>query len=419
MIKSKLTLALGLSLLASSAMAAKTVNTKMNAAAEANAWGKDRVLQNIARKAYASNIELVELDAQSIMLDSDEVAMSINGRELTMIKVTTKQTGNGTLIWSGNIAETANEMQGLDPRNSVTFVRNNNKVTANIRLEGALYQLRPLANSGHALIAVDEAQMPADHPNEFDHATDYSKQDKPTKGKGKPGGGGTDPGTPPDPGATENISIMVHYTPAAAAASGDINGLIDLAIAETNQGYANAGVTLTVSLAGKYQISYTETGNFTTDLAHYRETNDGVMDSIHNTRDQINADVGVLMIDNGQYCGLASGIGSTAATAFAAVHYDCATGYYSFGHEVGHLQSARHDPKNDPTSSPYAYGHGFQADRDGWRTIMAYNCRRGCTRLNYWSNPFVQYGGKAMGTESSSFNALVLNNTKVDMASFR
>jgi hypothetical protein len=83
------------------------------------------------------------------------------------------------------------------------------------------------------------------------------------------------------------------------------------------------------------------------------------------------------------------------------------------------LQSARHDPKNDPTNSPYAYGHGFQADRDGWRTIMAYNCRRGCTRLNYWSNPFVQYSGKAMGTESSNFNALVLNNTKVDMASFR
>ncbi|MEW6981513.1 M12 family metallo-peptidase [Colwelliaceae bacterium 6471] len=417
MLKSKLTLALGLGLFTVTAMAAKPVDTKMNAAAQANAWGQDRVLQNIASKAHSRAIELVDLDAQSITLDSAEITMNINGRKLTMVKNSAQQTGNGTLIWSGNIFETANSSADLDPRNSVTFVRNNNKVTANIRLEGELYQLRPLANTGHALIAIDEAQMPADHPAEFDNLTDYSQKKGAQIQKGKPGG--TEPGTPPDPGPEETIRIMVHYTPSASAASGDINGLIDLAIAETNQGYANAGVTIRVELAGKYQVNYTETGNFDTDLAHYRETNDGVMDGIHSTRDQINADVGVLMINNGQYCGLASGIGSTAETAFAAVHYDCATGYYSFGHEIGHLQSARHDPKNDPTNSPYAYGHGFQADRDGWRTIMAYNCRRGCTRLNYWSNPFVQYNGKAMGTETSNFNARVLNTTKVGIAAFR
>ncbi|WDD97485.1 M12 family metallo-peptidase [Thalassomonas actiniarum] len=416
MIKSKIALALGLSLLTSAAMAAKPVNSIMNASAQANAWGKDRVLQNIAGKAQSRAIDLVELDAQSIMLDSDEISLSVNGRDLTILKNSAKQTGNGTLIWAGNILETASATTGLDPRNSVTFVRNNNKVTANIRLEGELYQLRPLAGSGHALITVDESQAPADHPAEFDHIAKAAKQDMKAAIQAKPG---TDPGTPPDPGPTETIRIMVHYTPAAAAASGDINGLIDLAIAETNQGYANAGVTINMELAGKYQVNYTESGNFETDLARYRETSDGVMDSIHNTRDQISADVGMLMIDNGQYCGLASGIGSTAETAFAAVHYDCATGYYSFGHEVGHLQSARHDPKNDPTKTPYAYGHGYQADRAGWRTIMAYNCRRGCTRINYWSNPFVQYNGDVMGTEASSFNALVLNTTKTEIAAFR
>ena len=72
------------------------------------------------------------------------------------------------------------------------------------------------------------------------------------------------------------------------------------------------------------------------------------------------ADVAVLVVTNNAYCGLASGIGSTAPTAFAEVYWDCATGYYSFGHEVGHLQSARHNPKNDPTNTPYAWGHGYQ-----------------------------------------------------------
>ncbi|WP_448549523.1 M12 family metallo-peptidase [Thalassotalea fusca] len=415
MIKNKLVQAISLTLLTGTAMAATSINSKMPEHAQANAWGKDKVLNKMAAKAHARAIELVELDAQSIQTNSDEIGFTINGIAYTLVKKSAKQTGNGTIIWSGNILETAGNIDKLDPRNSVTLVRNNQKVTANIRLEGELYQLRPLAGAGHAFIAVDESQMPADHPAEYDQMADNSRGDK--AGKGKPGGG--DPGTPPDPGPSETLRIMVHYTPAAASASGDINGLIDLAIAETNQGYVNSGITLSVELAGKYEINYSETGNFSTDLGHYRNTSDGVMDSIHNTRDQVNADVGMLMIDNGQYCGLASDIGSTAETAFAAVHYDCATGYYSFGHEIGHLQSARHDPKNDPTNTPFAYGHGYQADRDGWRTIMAYNCRRGCTRLNYWSNPFVQYGGKAMGTESSNFNALVLNTTKTDMAAFR
>ena len=87
------------------------------------------------------------------------------------------------------------------------------------------------------------------------------------------------------------------------------------------------------------------------------------------------ADVAVLVINNASSCGLASSIGSTAATAFAAAHWDCVTGYYSFAHEIGHLQSARHDPATDPTNSPYAYGHGYQYTASPrWRTIMAYDC---------------------------------------------
>ena len=95
-------------------------------------------------------------------------------------------------------------------------------------------------------------------------------------------------------------------------------------------------------------------------------------------------------------------IGSTAATAFAAVHWDCATGYYSFAHEIGHLQSARHDIATDPSTSPYAYGHGYRYEPSSgsrWRTIMAYNCTRSCPRLNFWSNGF---GDTVPSPEASS-----------------
>jgi hypothetical protein len=144
------------------------------------------------------------------------------------------------------------------------------------------------------------------------------------------------------------------------------------------------------------------------------------MDSIHTQRNTNTADVGVLIANNTAYCGLASAIGATAATAFVEVYWDCATGYYSFAHEIGHLQSARHDPANDPTNTPYAYGHGYQSTAGGWRTIMAYACSSTtCTRINYWSNPGKTYSGRAMGTTNRNDNHRVLNNTKATVAAFR
>ena len=113
------------------------------------------------------------------------------------------------------------------------------------------------------------------------------------------------------------IRVMVHYTSSAASASGNINGLIDLAVAETNQGYTNSGVLIDLVLATKSQVTYTQSGNFSTDLSRYRGTSDGYMDSIHTTRNSVAADVALLVINNASSCGLASGIGSTASTAFA------------------------------------------------------------------------------------------------------
>ncbi len=117
---------------------------------------------------------------------------------------------------------------------------------------------------------------------------------------------------------------------------------------------------------------------------------------------------------------MAAAIKATATSAFAAAHYTCITGYYSFGHEVGHLQGARHDRYVDSSTSPYPYGHGFIPASKSWRTIMAYgnNCSN-CTRIQYWSNPLKTYGGVAMGTAAYEDNARVLNETRGTVAGFR
>jgi hypothetical protein len=368
-----------------------------------------------AREPSSAKIDVVSVNAGGLAEDTAALTLGLDVGgfvDLNVVRTSAYRTEDGSLVWQGLITDTALKREMTkgeiadDPMNSVILVRNGDKVTGNVRVMGQLFKIRPLNDSRHVVVEVDENRMPLDHP-----PAEYRRLfEKPV----------AMPETPAAAEANTVIRVLVNYTAAAASASGDINGLINLAVAESNTGYTNSDVTITLQLAAKSQVTYTETGNFDTDLARYRGTSDGYMDTIHSQRNTNTADVAVLIVNNTAYCGLASGIGSTASTAFAEVYWDCATGYYSFAHEIGHLQSARHDPANDPTNTPYAYGHGYQSTAGGWRTIMAYACSSTtCTRLNYWSNPNKTYGGRAMGTANRNDNHRVLNNTRATVAAFR
>jgi hypothetical protein len=221
------------------------------------------------------------------------------------------------------------------------------------------------------------------------------------------------------------VRLLVAFTPAAESGAvglgySNIKLFIQQVISETNQTYLNSRVGHRVSLAAAIRVSYSETGNFDTDLSRFRSTSDGYMDEVHTYRNRYTADVGVLLLDNASFCGLVSGIGSSASTAFCAVHFSCALGNYTFRHEIGHLHGCRHNPESDGTLTPYAYGHGFCYGPGNWRTIMSYpSCGSSPTRLPYWSNPSVTYGGIAMGTDARHNNGRVLNETADILAGYR
>jgi hypothetical protein len=372
------------------------------------ALNQDESYRVLADSPSTSALQVVRANAAVVNPRAEEVVLNLGqGLDLRVHRIESYPTKSGSLVWSGVIDDAITGIFDpakvkFDPLNTVTLVKSGDQITGNIHYNGEWYKIRPLKSGGHALVAVNQNAMPPDHPPAY---ADLPIRPMPVR----------------QAKANTTIRVMVHYTPAAASASGNISSLIDLAVAESNQGYTNSGVAITLQLATTAQVSYTESGSFDTDLARYRGTSDGYMDGIHSTRNTVTADVGVLLINNTQYCGLASGIGSTASTAFVAVYWDCATGYYSFAHEIGHLQSARHDPANDPTTTPYAWGHGYQyTGSPKWRTIMAYNCTgSGCPRLNYWSNPNNLYNGVPMGTTTKNHNARVLNDTRATVAAFR
>lgn len=374
----------------------------------------DASYQALAGSPATGSLQVVRANPDLVTLKTASLNLNLEpGLTLRAHRTNSYVANTGSLIWSGVIEDfdsaavpfSADTVR-FDPHNTVMLVKSGKTITANVHYNGEWYKIRPLRTGGHAIVAVNYAAMPPDHPEE-DYRQIYNNS-KPMREVTDKAVGDT------------VIRVMVHYTSSAATASGNISALIDLAVAEANLGYDNSGVLIDLVLAHKSQVTYTQSGSFSTDLSRYRGTSDGYMDSVHTTRNSVAADVALLVINNSSSCGLASGIGSSASTAFADAHWDCITGYYSFAHEIGHLQSARHDPANDPSTSPYSYGHGYQyTGTPSWRTIMAYNCPAGCPRLNYWSNPNKLYNGVPMGTTTKSDNARVLNLTRGTVAAFR
>jgi hypothetical protein len=290
-------------------------------------------------------------------------------------------------------------------------------MTGTVTLGTEQYSIEPLGRGLHAVSKLDQTKLPPEHS--ADNPTGVLDAPPPAdflSAFQAPASEGTVGAT-----ALSTINVLVVYTASAAAATSNISSLIQLAVDETNQSYVNSGIDINMVRVHTAQVTYNEARrSFSQHVAALRSTTDGIMDNVHTLRNTYAADVVVLVVNDSEACGIASSIGSTATSAFAVAHYSCITGYYSFGHEVGHLQGARHDRFVDGSTTPYAYGHGYIPASKTWRTVMAYgnNCSN-CTRIQYWSNPLKTYGGVAMGTALNEDNARVLNLTAPSISLYR
>ncbi|MBT5028374.1 MAG: hypothetical protein HOM97_08275 [Nitrospina sp.] len=227
-----------------------------------------------------------------------------------------------------------------------------------------------------------------------------------------------------DDGST--IDLLVVYTAEARVVEGGtsaMDSLIDLAISETNAAYSNSGVSHVVRLVAKQEISFSESGfDFTSFL---NSAQDGSISGLHELREANGADLVVVLVDGDDtLCGLAF-LMTTVSSSFASFGYsvtqtNCATGNYTFGHEIGHNMSARHDRTADNTDgSPFDYNHGYLDNTNNFKTIMGTGSN---TRIQYFSNPNVSFGGAvtgvAEGNALAADNRLTFQSTDLTVANF-
>ena len=284
----------------------------------------------------------------------------------------------------------------------------------------ARYQVNSTGDGLHLLREIDANSFPPDHPPgagdplapSFTRKSVFSAPDASTDDL--PNVLSAVPAKATDSGAT--IDVMVVYSSQTAAAAGSaIDAQIQQAIDTANTVYANSGITTRLRLVHSEQANYSESGDYPTDL-NWLSGNS----AIATLRNTYAADLVSMLVESSQYCGY-GWIGPATTYAFSVINRGCASGNYSFPHELGHNFGARHDTYVDPTSTPYAYGHGWVDCIEGWRDVMAYPTQCGGTRIPYFSNPGMTYGTPPdlLGTTTTADAARVHNQNASTVANFR
>jgi hypothetical protein len=314
----------------------------------------------------------------------------------------------------------------------------NGKMTGTVQGRGRPQSIRHLGGRLYAVVEMGEDRMPQEHaPMAQGIRGDPTLRDDPlvqlgdasaAKPKTPAPSRAANPaeaikGTiaPPSPaGKDVTIDVIVAYTRKAASSYADVKReLVELSIEEANHSFrmSNLG-NIKLRLVHSYQTDYVEQGAHFDHVWRFADKGDGYMDEIHGLRNKYKADVGVLIVDDPQGCGLATRVYADAEEAFAVVHHECAATTYSLAHEIGHLIGARHDLNLDKMMSPFAYGHGY-VNGTKWRDIMSYkeSCG-GCPRLPVWSSPAVLVRGEPAGTPELD-NARVISEQAARVAAFR
>ncbi len=251
-----------------------------------------------------------------------------------------------------------------DKVSQVTLVVNSYGVYGTIWVEDELFRIESLGGDKHAIVAVDKSKFDKDHPSDFERGA--LKAVSPDSQLSEIGNINKQPrGKVAKAQTTSQIDVFVAYTPAVAAAVANISGLIDCAESETNTSFQNSDAEISINVVYQTEVDYNESNKtYSQHLSWFQ--NDDAVDYMRN---EVGADICVLLVDDDEANGLAAAIGAEDETeAFCAVYYDGATGYYSFGHEIGHLLAAEHQREGSSEHARHGY---FYQGSVWWRTIMA------------------------------------------------
>lgn len=358
-------------------------------------------LQDLAQARTTAAMALFRADLD--VLNGAEITIPLpGGSSVVAVRSSRVERGPADFSWIGEI----NGAPG-----SVVLVAREGQVTGSVQNGLDLYSVIPLGGGVHAVVKVDRTKLPPEHP-ELLHAPPDNRTDA----------------APAQPAANATVDVLVAYTPGAATLLADPVAAAQAQVDQTNQHYIRSQIAITMRLVGTMSVPYTETSAngkdpFTNALTDMRN-GVGPFSAVFTKRDQVGADLVVLLIKDTTYCGLAY-VNSSASFAFGTVGADsgCLSGAISFAHEIGHNFGAVHDPVTEAQQGnsppPYSYGYGYFNPGKTWHTIMAYGSACNCPAIGYFSNPNVSFQNEPTGNTTQFNVARVHNERAATVAAFR
>ncbi|VAW11864.1 hypothetical protein MNBD_BACTEROID03-2624 [hydrothermal vent metagenome] len=328
----------------------------------------------------------------------------------TLIKKITR--GKNSFSWFGKTAD------GF----GIFFTVNNGRISSKFSTDKYAYTLIPLSNDTHLLVEFKDTNIGVCGNEVVESISKAAKSILQT-------------GKLVDDDCT--IRVLIATTPTASMqiinAGFDIPTFAQLAIDETNLAYITSQIDMIMELAVLLETNYTEippnanTG-FQDDLNNFRNGT-GDLAITNQMRDSYQTDIQILLRRNvNGFFGQAFNVPTenvpfNQAEAYCTVTVEGVTiGRFSFPHEIGHLQGARHDTHNDNPN--YARGFVSGNANNSWRTIMATGNQVGCVlangcRISAFSNPNINGPDGAPAGTIDRNNGRRINETSAIIKNYR
>ncbi|WP_210439091.1 reprolysin-like metallopeptidase [Nocardioides xinjiangensis] len=369
----------------------------------------------------------------------DQVRLDLFGDASVVAAVADRDTADGVTSWTGALVGTAGTFSAVEV-DGVAHV----SVTS---AEDGSFEVRSTGSGGYEVVEVpanpaagDDAVRPGDehalHAAEDAGHAGHAGHAEDTGDAGAPDGRAarsTDASEAPVAAdAPSVIDVAIVYPASLPAQFGTpaMEAMFAQGITQTNQALAASGVGTTVRLVGTRQVAAPQASTLMANYTALGTPRDGVFDEAQALREETHADLVSLWLGgtypSGTSCGLGSLGGSSPQhdperAAWTVVWADrCAVGNLTFAHEIGHNLSADHDASaSAPPTGGKPYARGYVDVAGKFVTVMAYqNSCSDCTRIGYFSNPGVSYGGRPTGTPAAH-NALAISEQVGAVANYR
>lgn len=373
-----------------------------------------------------SNLPLVERQANTLkaLESNNSIYITLGGKNYEAVIDTITQNEGVDKTWDGYFKGGTGEF---------TLIQNSGRITGFFRIYGgSLFELYG-SSTGYWVdqLNVDSSKVCA---MRTDAAATRRLRSRPA--------------FPPADGPTHEFNLLVVYTPAARLRSNGgreqgsnekIHDDIIMMRRETERAFALSRTIARIGEMHIREIQYVEHGSLYVDRPRLEEKNDGHMDEVHAWRNEVRADI-VVLISVAWQGGLANQMteddlkpeAQFAEKAFAAVDIDAGLTNRAFPHEIGHVFGCGHDTENRIDRGPGMFGysagyHHLHNYPDGrvvsFRTTMSYRYRTDDVPevlISYYSNPDVNHLslGFPVG-DSDHNNAATINISAPVVAGFR